>query len=60
VIGSGRRDSNKTTRALRRGWEISTAFRLLLIAYFAVMLMIAAATLMTWTSQFDRHGPKPF
>jgi hypothetical protein len=30
------------------------------VSIAGIVLMIAAATLMTWTSQLDRHGPKLF
>jgi hypothetical protein len=30
------------------------------VSIAGIALMVAAATLMTWTSQLDRHGPKLF
>jgi hypothetical protein len=30
------------------------------VSIAGIALMIAAATLMTWTSKLDRHGPKLF
>jgi hypothetical protein len=41
--------------------QISSGFAMqVAVSFIGIVVMIAAATLMTWTAKLDRHGPKLF